>query len=260
MTGALADAAATRRDPAAALEWRPSHPDALQGLAAYPVEAETEQDVARAERLARAALRASPLASQALTILGLAAERRGDAAAAERLIVTAAGRSHRDRAAHLWLLEQRAAEGDYAAAWRHAELLLLSERVLYRELARWLVDLAGRPGAAAPLAARMTAVSVLRDDLLRDLCWQASDPDVLLQVLQRLRTSANPPTREEAGCYVRRLAADKDYAGAYAAWLDFLSPGERGFPHNGGFEPAEPATPFEWTIRHAAAGEAMIAP
>lgn len=83
---------------------------------------------ARADRLAREALRAEPLAPSALTALGLNSQLRGDGEGARRLFAHSDAISRRELGTRLWLIEDAVARGDIPAALSHYDIALRTAR------------------------------------------------------------------------------------------------------------------------------------
>ena len=107
---------------------------------------------ARVTRLARAALDDEPLAAPALVALALDSQLRGDTAQARRLFVHSDALSRRDFGTRLWLIEDAVGRGDVAAALRHYDIALRTEKrapdLLFPVLAGAIAD----PAIAAALA------------------------------------------------------------------------------------------------------------
>ena len=86
-------------DPERALQWTPSHPEALVRLAEKNV---VGRHFDEAEALARRALAVSPLDGRAYRILADVARERGDRKRQEALIALAVQHAPRDIAARAW--------------------------------------------------------------------------------------------------------------------------------------------------------------
>lgn len=79
---------------------------------------------ARADQLARTALRQDPTAVVAAATLGINTHIRGDSRGAQRLINYAQTLSRRDLASQIWLIENSVANGDVSQALRHYDIAL----------------------------------------------------------------------------------------------------------------------------------------
>ena len=247
--------------PARALGWRADHAGALLTSAVDHVQAGTPGGLARAERLAHAALRETPLSTQALSVLGLIADARGQGARAEALMSLAAKRGPRERPAHVWLFERHVAAGRIDRAWFHADVLLRADEEIYEEIAPHLIQIASREGGPAALANRLELAPRWRGRFLEELGQQAEDPLVLRPVFHALRDSPAPPTPKELGGWLRRLVERGRYQEAHAAWRALWPerPPEE-TPHNGAFEPQPEGSPFAWTVGRGSEGAAVMAP
>ena len=73
--------------------------------------------------LARRSLALAPFDSRAVRVLGLAEAEAGNRERADALLTLAGNWSLRDSTAHGWLVENRLQNGDYAAAFAHADTL-----------------------------------------------------------------------------------------------------------------------------------------
>ena len=116
-------------------------------------------DRARADTLARDALRHDPTAVDAVATLGLDTQLRGDTAAARRLLGYSQALSRRDLRTQLWAVEDAVARGDVAATLTHYDIALRTSRaapdLLFPILAAAIGEPAIRAGLIPMLAKRV---------------------------------------------------------------------------------------------------------
>src|SRR5262249_54146724 len=110
-------------DPEGALFVAPWGPVASDELAERQL-TNSSSELSSVEDLARRAILSDPLDSRALSLLGLAAERKGDLARAEALMSLAAARSWRNPSPHVWLFAQAIRRGKFEEALAQADGLL----------------------------------------------------------------------------------------------------------------------------------------
>lgn len=251
--------AATR--PEAAVDWRSGFAPALSRHAEnLAVQAFRPAEYANAAAFARRALVASPLELRALRVLGIIADRTGDEAAAERLMTLAAGRSLRDPVAHVWLLERRVAERDWARALFHADVLMRKPMVGY-DATPTMVAAAFDTQARPLLVERMKPRPRWRTTVLRQVA--RASPPAAFELLMDLKEAGSPPADEEAAAVVARMVADGAVMNAFVAWTQLL-PGSAveglGDIYDAGFEGRPGAAPFNWALATRGQAGAEIGP
>lgn len=136
----------------------------------------SEATRARADRLARLALRQEPTAVIAVSALGINAEARGDTKTARRLFAYAFELSRRDLKTQLWDIEDAAARGDVAGALLHYDVALRTRPVLSDLL--------------YPILSSASSDPAIRDALLRTLAAKPRWADSFIRHVAR--NSANP--------------------------------------------------------------------
>lgn len=115
-------------------------------------------DRARADRMARLALRQDPTAVVAVSTLGLSAQIGGDTAAARRLFAYAHNLSRRDLQTQLWMIEDAVGRNDIPGALRQYDIALRTMpglgEMLFPVLTSAISDPAIRVGLVATLSRR----------------------------------------------------------------------------------------------------------
>ncbi len=253
LTIAMADRLAKGR-PEAALGWRQGHAGALVTLAERSLNG---GDLAAAETFARAALKTDPMEVPATRVLGLAADRRGDLALADRLMDSAGARSNRDPAVQMWLFARTSAKGDFGRAFARADALIRDEPDLARRFYPVMSDMARRPEAIGPLAARLKTNPPWRDSFVQAYIRQSADPADPYLLIEGLEAAGAPPSPVERQALLGRLVQDRRFQQAFLFWVQGLSKADLENltdVFDGGFEGSTAPGPFNWTIERAAQG------
>jgi hypothetical protein len=208
-------------------------------------------DWAEVRRMARRALRANPLETRAVVLLGLAAEADGDVALAGDLMSLASARTLRDRTAHAWLFDVRLNEGNFAAALDHADVLLRAHPRLKPALLPWLMATAAVPAGRAAIVERLEAGPPWRGWFLAGLSRHAADPSGPTPVYTALQAGPRPPLSAELRPHLERLIGAGRYEQAMLVWLASLPPQDAAsldYLHNGSFDREITNLAFDWVI------------
>src|SRR5262249_44994940 len=152
------------RDPERALAVRPDSATALSALAANNLTSGATDDASldAIAALAQRALVANPLDRDAIRLLGLVADLKGDTARADTLMQVATARSKRDSGAQTWLFDQRARAAAFAEALQHADVAMRTQPALYDSFGPPLIAVASDPAGKAAML----------DALSRDPPWR----------------------------------------------------------------------------------------
>lgn len=170
----------------------------------------TLQDRARADTLARAALRRDPIAVPALSTLGLNAQIRGDIATARRTFAYVQKLTRRDLRTQLWAIEDAVARGDIPGALNQYDIALRTAReapnLLFPVLA----------GAIAEPSVRRALVRVLADkapwgpDFVIHAAATSPDPRAVVDMLIAMRRAGIEVPEAASQRAVDALVAGKD--------------------------------------------------
>lgn len=247
-------------DPGAALDWEPEEPAALTQLARQQVSNPVGNlDIARA--WAERALRSDPLDSQALTVLGLIAERRGDQKNAEALIRINARRTWRDREAQAWLLNHDFRRGDFSQALLHADAIMRADYRQQTELFPVLAAFTVEPKALQALTEFLATAPPWRSWFLSQLSVRLANQLRLNQLYDTLSETQTPPTKEELHPYLDRLIRDGSFEQAYDVWWRTLPPEQRAsetHPFNRDFALPIDGLPFNWNLDTGPGAEIQV--
>lgn len=234
--------------PATALVWWPSHPQAL--LATATEAAEIPQRSAEAVASARAALARTPLAGTAHRVIARSAEIGGDEPTALVHYQIAARRAPRDRAAHAWLINHSALRGDYDQALFHVDQLLRIAPGLRTEIQPVLGSMISLAEARTPLLRLMgETMPPWRSAFLHWWSQQPESAPSLAFIFGPLRSAPHPLTQAERGFWIDRLLHEGRIGQAHFLWIEAL-PDERrktiGNIIDGGFERPPDNAGFGW--------------
>jgi hypothetical protein len=249
----LADSA-----PAKALRWAPHSPAALDQVAQK--ELKTGGDLNAAQLWAQEALRLRPLDNLSLFLLGIVAERKGDAAAAKKLIGSAGARTWRNLGTQIWLFEHAYIAKDYAAALPHADAMFRVEPRLISPVFPTIAAFTTDPRGLKALAEFLVTDPPWRQWVVQSLANRLYSKTDLDRFYAMLSDSRSPPTKPELLSYMQRLIKDGRYDTAYRKWRASLpaSQSTAGLLYNGDFSLPIDDMPFNWVMGRVAGAHAQI--
>lgn len=233
-------------DPARALAWSSSNPDALQAIARRQF---MEGDAAGAIATARTVLEREPLHGDALVLLAEASEAAGDAPAARRLHELALQRAPRNVRNRTWMIGTLLAEGRSAQAIQQAGLLLTMRPRQAAPLLQVLVAHAEDEDFAAALAAALAAKPAWRPAMLGALLSRGSHAAVTRVHTALLHDGGLAD--EETAAWLDRLVRANLWGEAYGRWIATLRlPAGTAVPllYNGDFELPPRGIGFDWRL------------
>jgi hypothetical protein len=217
-----------------------------------------ERDPARAEELARDALRRQPLQARAASLIAVVREQAGDAKAAARLMSAAANLSRRDDVADYWLFENDLKAGRFEAAALHADALLRREsNSVEQYLYPRMVAAFANPSFASALAARLVKNPGWRGPFLQFANTNLKNPRAPSVIYSAIQKAGGRPTAEELGPYYRRLLSVGDYDQAYLSFVLYLPPdvvSKLTNVYDGDFEGWMESPPFGWNFSAGVTG------
>lgn len=239
------------RHPAIAARIDASNGGAIAALAeTRMLSARSDADVGDVERLARAALTASPLEASALRNVGFVLAVTGREPLGRQLLTLAGEASLRDYLTHAWLLNDHFARDRVVEAIREADIVLRQDvsvwPVVMPELARLLAD----RRAIDPLARRLATKPYWRGSFLQTLAADGVDREAGYALLQRLKTLGAPASTTESQPWLLSVA-ESDPRLLYRRWTALLAaplPASQARLRDGGFEGLDAPAPFNWSF------------
>lgn len=180
--------ALVRTDPERAFALSPND-GRVAGALAQQIAGSEGADRPRADRLARRALAAEPLAVKALTALAIDTQIAGNTPAARRLFVHSEALSRRELGTRLWLIEDAVARGDVPGALRHYDIALRTERSAPELLFPVLSSAISDPAIAAALLDTLKRKPNWADAFVFQLGFTDTDPRVRAAFMESLARS-----------------------------------------------------------------------
>lgn len=220
--------------------------------------------VARATRLAQAALRREAVNVTAAAALGTLASLQQRDDLAYRIFSYSERLSRHDPLTQLWLIENRVAAGDVAGTLVHYSRLMSVTPSFRQSLIPILVMAARDPAIARALGDIMKARPLWWSDALVSLIFQSPEPAATLPTLmQRMHLDTRKiGERALVAAAITRLADAGAFNQAQALYLrsggSRLSGPEQ--VRNGGFERETSLPPFDWELHNKDGRSAIVQP
>lgn len=238
------------RQPALAASVDASNGSALAARAeAVMLAAEDDADIAEVERLARAALLASPLEASALRNVGFIMAVTGRERAARRVLELAGKASQRDYLTHAWLLNAYFEDGRVFDAIRQADIVLRQDVRVWPTVMPELAKLLSDRRSIEPLARTLAAKPYWRSSFLQTLGGDGVNRDAGFSLLRRLQALGAPATTAERQPYFSSIATVEPRL-LYQRWNALLErplPRDQALLRDGGFAGFDAPGPFNWT-------------
>ena len=208
----------------------------------------TTADRAKADRLAREALRQDPTAVAAVATLGLNAQIRGETATARRLFVYSQTLSRRDLQTQLWAIEEAVARNDIPGALRRYDIALRTKRNAANLLFPVLASAVDDPAIRSALIKTLSATPHWGESFIYYAGSEGPDPRAVARLYLGLRRTGVTVAEGWGALLIDRLikAGFPDDAWAYYA---SLRPGvDRRMSRDLRFTAdIDARTPFDWT-------------
>lgn len=204
-------------------------------------------DRARADELARTALRLDATAVAAASTLGLNAQIRGDVATARRLFAYAGRLSRRELQTQLWAIEDAVGRGDVSGALRQYDIALRTSRTAPDLLFPVLMAAAADPAIRAALVGTLSARPAWSDAFLTYAAAKGSDPRVTARMFAAMRRAGVPVFKEADTAVINALVARNFRSDAWSYYATVRPGVDRRFSRDPDFR-ADLTAPslFDW--------------
>lgn len=207
----------------------------------------TRDQRARADDLAKAALRHDPTVVAAVATLGLNAQLRGDTAAARRLFAYSGKLSRRDLRTQLWAIEDAVARSDVPGALYQYDVALRTQKVgsglLFPVLASALTD----PDIRSALIKTMMRGAPWGSDFTIYAAAASTSPKSVAQLLAGMKRAGLMVPEAAQARVVDALLATNDIDGAWAYYASLRPGAMRGVSRDPRFTAQQAApTQFDW--------------
>lgn len=237
------------------------HDGRITALIAYRmagVEA-TAADRARADRLAREALRQDATAVAAASTLGINAQVRGDTPSARRLFAYAERLSRRDLQTQLWAVEDAVGRADISGALKHYDIALRTSHRAPDLLFPVLGSAISEPTVRASLIATLAAKPNWAAAFVHYVAGDGPDPRATASLLLGLRRVGFPVSEEARAAVIKALVSRDLIQPAWSYYAAIHSNVDRRRSRDPNFS-AELAYPtlFDWVPSHEAGITASI--
>jgi hypothetical protein len=197
-------------------------------------------------------LGSEPLNLEAIKKLVIYWAAAGETAKSDRLALALAQRSFRDVEAQALALDISLAKRDYARAIHIMDAVLRTKPKSKEFLFPLLRTLSDNPDSLSSLVDVLADNPHWRTDFLTDLAKNGKNTGVLSKLIAMLKKKGSPAKVNEVRALVARLLEERNYDGAYYAWLDSLPVQDLkkvGLVFDGGFESNNRGLLFDWTFQ-----------
>ncbi|WP_454598018.1 tetratricopeptide repeat protein [Qipengyuania sp. SM2507] len=172
-------------------------------------------------RLARLALRHDPTAVDALTVLGLQAQLRGETERAREIFQYSLRLSRRELRPQIWAIEEAVNRGDIAAALRSYDIALRTSREAPNLLFPNLVAALTEPKVRAGLLPIMASDPVWAESFLQRIATSGIAPTAGVAFFLEGEAVALPVTDDLRASLVNGLLAEGETQQAWAYYSEF---------------------------------------
>lgn len=219
----------------------------------------TAADRARADALARTALRQDPTAVAAVTALGIDAQARNDTAAARRFFAYAQKLSRRELVTQLWAIEDSVGRGDIGAALRQYDIALRTSPTAPDLLFPVLAAAIGDPAIRSGLTNTLAAKPAWRDGFITFVSTRGATPQATAALFTSLRRVGVPVGPVAQGAVINALIEQQQVDLAWSFYAQNHPGATRLQARDPRFvnAPTQPS-PLDWNIVDAPGGSASI--
>ena len=224
--------------------------DAMTEFGASEGKAGAQTFPALKARLAEA-LASEPLNGSFYSMLGLIADAEGEKARAAEFMRIAVSLSKRDNVAGAWLMRERFAAGDYAAATEYAGILLRGGYSIFETVTPILTRMLETSDGAAHVESLVLDNPQWRARYIEQMLPFVTDPRTPLRLMMAMKGAGADVSADSLRAYLTFLVNLKFYDLAYQTWLQFLPVAQledAGFLFNGRFVHEPSSAPFDWKL------------
>lgn len=189
--------------------------------------APSEADDSQAARFARSALRADPTAVEALTVLGLQAQLRGETERARAIFQYSLLLSRRELRPQIWAIEEAVNRGDIDAALRSYDIALRTSSEAPGLLLPNLVAALAEPKVRTRLLTILASAPVWTEGFLHRVSASGIDPLAAVTFFREGRAIDLPVTDAMRASLVNVLMAEGEVQQAWAYYSEFRPGVER---------------------------------
>ena len=237
-----------KADPAGAKSIAPGNGKILARYAQHVFSgAPTSKSASLPANLARRALLVDPTAVEALTVLGLQAQLRGDYDQANRIFFYSSELSRRELRPRLWGIEAAIARGDITAALRNYDVALRTSREASKLLFPILNAALAEPRIRSSLIEILGTNPVWKDQFIAYAATSGIEPEGAIALFKEGRGVGLYPNNNLRANLVNTLMAQNKTEKAWAYYNTFRPSAKRDRSRDSGFKlEAQTRTVFDW--------------
>lgn len=219
----------------------------------------TPANAAKAEALARRAIRRDPTIVDAVAVIGTVREMRKDIAGARQSFAYGEALSRRHLMVQLWLIEDSVRRDNVREALRHYDIALRTSRAAPGLLFPILVAGASDPTVRTELAAVLAKRPAWSHQFLQQLAQSGRDLPAIAALIEQLRQRGAPVAQPMLATTIARLIEAKQIEPAWRLYAAATPGASRAGLRDGGFaKVSDTPAPFEWTLTREGAATATV--
>ncbi len=251
-----------KTDPARAHMLSPGSGHITADLAEQRFSLEPAADAqSRPAQLARQALRQDATAVEALGVLGLQAQMRGDEDEARRLFTYSQALSRRELRSRVWAIEEAVRRGDIGGALEQYDLALRTSRAAPDLLFPVLASAVAEPRVRAELIADLAQQPGWGEAFIYTLASSAPDTEASLRLFREAERGGVPVSELARTTLVNVLVSRQSFEDAWAYYASIRLGADRRRSRDPNFSlAAETTASFDWAAISSAGVSATIQP
>ncbi|MBM07838.1 MAG: hypothetical protein CMH88_16065 [Oceanibulbus sp.] len=199
--------------------------------------------------LARRALLADPTAVDALTVLGLQAQLRGEFTRADRIFSYSTALSRRELRPQIWAIERAVAQGDVSGAIRHYDIALRTSNSAAKDLFPTLIAALSEPRIRAELLQILATRPTWGDKFVRYAADNEINPEGVVALFHEGQQTGLDVSVDERSLLVNALISQGKFESAWEFYQSYRPGAQRNRSRDPNFVLQEnrPAA-FEWRV------------